>query len=147
MRTVRPSRDAVPKPEGDPSRHLGRLELERRLETLTPPKDVGKLALIVVRRENGQPLSLLGDNFLVELDLSLGNLPTGSRLRLGEAVLQVTPEPHTGCAKFRQRFGKDALRLTADPRFRNQRLRGIYAKVVRSGEVTRGDPIEVVSRG
>jgi hypothetical protein len=95
---------------------------------------------------NGQPLSLFGDNLLIDLDLSLANLPTGSRLRLGPALLEVTPEPHNGCLKFRQRFGADALRLTADRRFRDLRLRGIYMKVVEEGEVGLGDPIEVLSR-
>ncbi len=95
---------------------------------------------------NGQPLTLFGDNLLVDLDLSRANLPTGSRLRVGGAVLEVTPEPHDGCAKYRQRFGGDALRITADPRFRDQRLRGIYVKVVEGGEVAVGDPIEVTSR-
>ena len=57
---------------------------------------------------NGQSLSLFGDNLLVDLDLSVANLPAGSRLRLGSALLEVTPEPHTGCLKFRQRFGGDA---------------------------------------
>jgi MOSC domain-containing protein YiiM len=96
---------------------------------------------------NGQPLFLFGDNLLVDLDLSLANLPTGSRLRLGAAQLEVTPEPHTGCAKFRQRFGADALRFTADRRFRHLRLRGIYLKVVDAGEVALGDSIEVLTRG
>jgi MOSC domain-containing protein YiiM len=96
---------------------------------------------------NGQPLPLFGDNLVVDLDLSLENLPTGSQLRLGGALLEVTPEPHTGCLKYRQRFGKDALRLTADPRFRDMRLRGIYVKVVEAGEVAVGDAIEVLRRG
>jgi hypothetical protein len=96
---------------------------------------------------NGQPLALAGDNLFVDLDLSLANLPAGSRLIVGAALLEVTPKAHNGCAKFRQRFGADALRLTADERFRPLRLRGIYARVVQPGEVAVGDPIEVVSRG
>ena len=96
---------------------------------------------------NGQPLSLFGDNLLVDLDLSLENLPTGSRLRLGGSVLEVTPEPHTGCTKYRQRFGKDALRATADRRFRDLRLRGLYVKVIEDGAVSVGDLVEVVDRG
>jgi MOSC domain-containing protein YiiM len=96
---------------------------------------------------NGQPLSLFGDNLLVDLDVSLDNLPTGSRLRLGTALLEVTPEPHTGCAKFKRRVGEAALRLTADPRYRPLRLRGIYVKVVETGEAAVGDAIEVLSRG
>ncbi len=81
------------------------------------------------------------------IDLSVENLPTGSRLRLGGALLEVTPEPHTGCLKFRQRFGKDSLRLTADRRLRDERLRGIYVKVVEAGEVAVVDTLEVLSRG
>jgi MOSC domain-containing protein YiiM len=96
---------------------------------------------------NGQPLTLFGDNLFVELDLSVANLPPGSRLRVGSALLEVTPEPHNGCAKFRQRFGDAALRLTADPRFRSLRLRGLYARVVADGEIACGDAIEVTHRG
>lgn len=96
---------------------------------------------------NGQPLSLFGDNLLVDLDLSFANLPAGSRLKLGACLLEVTPEPHNGCAKFKRRFGDAALRLTADPRYRPLRLRGIYVKVIESGPVAVGDSIEVLSRG
>ena len=95
---------------------------------------------------NGQPLTLPGDNLLVDLDLSVANLPTGSRLAVGGATLEVTAEPHNGCLKFRQRFGGDALRLTAQPSHRDQRLRGIYVKVVEPGEVAVGDAIQVLSR-
>lgn len=96
---------------------------------------------------NGQPLSLMGDNLLVDLDLSLENLPAGSRLRVGAAILEVTPAPHDGCRKFKQRFGGDALRMTAAPQHRELRLRGLYAKVVEEGAVTPGNPIEIISRG
>jgi len=95
---------------------------------------------------NGQPIELAGDNLFVDLDLSVANLPLASRLRAGGVLLEVTPKPHTGCLKFRQRFGEDALRLTAAERFRDQRLRGIYLRVVEAGEVAVGDAIEVVSR-
>jgi MOSC domain-containing protein YiiM len=95
---------------------------------------------------NGQSLTLFGDNLLVDLDLSTENLPPGSRIRIGGATLEVTPEPHNGCAKFRQRFGGEALRLTADKRLRNQHLRGIYFRVIEAGPVAVGDPIEVFLR-
>jgi MOSC domain-containing protein YiiM len=95
---------------------------------------------------NGQPLTLFGDNLLVDLDLSAGNLPIGSRLQLGGAVLEVTEKPHTGCAKFRQRFGADALRLTAAPHLKDLRLRGLYLKVVQDGRIALRDPITILCR-
>jgi len=60
---------------------------------------------------NGQPLTVFGDNVFLELDLSADNLPTGSRVRIGRATLEVTAKPHNGCRKFAARFGHDALRL------------------------------------
>ena len=97
---------------------------------------------------NGQPLDLFGDNLIVDLALDVGNLPPGSRLRLGkEVVLQVTDKPHTGCSKYRARFGADALTAISREDRRELRLRGIHLEVVRSGTVAVGDPIVVVSRG
>lgn len=85
-----------------------------------------------------------GDNLYVDLDLSQSHLPTGARVRIGTAVLEVTPEPHTGCKKFRARFGLDALRwINAAPN-RPQRLRGLHAEVIEGGEVSVGDEIVVL---
>jgi MOSC domain-containing protein YiiM len=95
---------------------------------------------------NGQPLSLFGDNLLVELDLSPANLPTGTQLRVGTALCEVTPQPHTGCGKFAARFGQDAREVTAAPAFQDRRLRGLYIRVLEPGEVGPGDPIRVLSR-
>jgi len=88
---------------------------------------------------NGQPVALAGDQLFVDLDLSAENLPPGTRLRAGTALLEVTPKPHTGCRKFSARFGPDALRLTEELRPLN--LRGIYLKVVEAGELAVGDPL------
>ncbi|MCB9765775.1 MAG: hypothetical protein H6739_38730 [Alphaproteobacteria bacterium] len=93
---------------------------------------------------NGQPLSLPGDNLLVELDLSLDNLPAGVRLAVGTAELEVTAEPHDGCTLFRERFGGPALKLTAHADYKALRLRGIHARVVRDGEVCPGDAVVVL---
>ncbi len=95
---------------------------------------------------NGQPLALFGDNLFLDLDLSVENLPAGSRLRVGAATLEVTPEPHDGCHQFRDRFGADALRLVARRETRDRNLRGIYLRVVESGAVRVGDAVEVLSR-
>jgi len=95
---------------------------------------------------NGQPLSVFGDNLFVCLDLSGDNLPVGSRLRVGSAVLEVTAKPHNGCRKFAARFGHDALQLVSKPDLRSRNLRGIYMRVVEAGTVDRGAPVEVLSR-
>jgi len=95
---------------------------------------------------NGQPLTLFGDNLFFELDLSVANLPIGSQVRAGDAILEVTPQPHNGCQKFHARFGPEALRFVSKPDLRNRNLRGIYMRVVQSGEVSVGDPVEVIVR-
>ena len=79
--------------------------------------------------------ALAGDQLYVDLDLSAANLPPGTRLALGSAVVEVTDQPHTGCKKFAERFGTDALRFVNSPHGRELRLRGINAKVVRPGRI------------
>ena len=82
---------------------------------------------------------LAGDQILVDMDLSLSNLPTGTRLSLGTAVLEVSAKPHTGCAKFAQRFGLDAAKwINSDAELR---LRGINAIVVTAGTCSVGDVV------
>jgi hypothetical protein len=95
---------------------------------------------------NGQPVEIAGDNLFVELDLSDANLPVGSRLRVGTALLEVSPKPHNGCAKFRARFGADALRFVSEKTTRSQNYRGVYWRVIEAGDVSAADPIEVLSR-
>jgi len=95
---------------------------------------------------NGQPLTLFGDNLLVELDISAANLPCGSRLRVGEAIVEVTPKPHNGCSKFEARFGADALRFVGPGLDRPRNLRGVYWRVVDAGEVEVGCSVRVISR-
>ena len=95
---------------------------------------------------NGQPLGLFGDNLFLDLDLAAANLPIGSRLRAGAAVLEVTPKAHNGCRKFKSRFGDDALRFVAEAERRHLNLRGIYLRVVADGEVGVGDAVEVIAR-
>jgi MOSC domain-containing protein YiiM len=181
-------------PTGDVARHRSRAELEAALRALPAgPADAGKLALVVLRRPDGeretpervrltpeaglpgdgwsrrpprdpqaqlavmrrdvaeliaagQSLTLFGDNLFVDLDVSAANLPVGSRLRVGGAIVEVTPKPHNGCSKFKSRFGQDALFLVQAPPTRDQNLRGIYWRVVEAGEVGRGDAIQVLSR-
>lgn len=84
---------------------------------------------------------LAGDQLYVDLDLSPENLPAGSRLRIGGAVVEVTAQPHTGCAKFVERFGEDAMRFVNGGIGRTLRLRGVNAKVVAAGQVRHGDRV------
>jgi len=85
--------------------------------------------------------ALAGDQIYVDLDISEANLPAGTRLSLGSAVIEVTPEPHTGCVKFMSRFGKDAHRFVNTKPYRHLRLRGLNAKVIEPGTVSSGDTI------
>jgi hypothetical protein len=87
---------------------------------------------------------LAGDQLYVDLDLSQENLPAGARLAIGDAILEVSPAPHTGCAKFSARFGSDALKWTNTPRGRELRMRGMNAMVVRGGTVRAGDEVRVL---
>lgn len=178
-----------------PSHHLPLAELEARFNSLpAPPKDSGRVALLVSRRDdgvrdtparirltpehgmpgdkwgrrlplnpdaqltvmrraiaellaNGQPLTVFGDNLFVDFDISAANLPTGTRLRVGDALIEVSPKAHNGCSKFQARFGDDALRFVQAKLTRDQNFRGIYWKVVEPGDVSVGATIEVLSRG
>lgn len=108
--------------------------------------------ITVMRRDiiellgNGQPLTVPGDNLVVDLDLSDANLPAGTRLRVGAAVVEVTPEPHNGCSKFRARFGDDALRFVQARETRHLNLRGIHFRVIEAGEIAVGSAVTVLSR-
>lgn len=85
--------------------------------------------------------SLAGDQLYVDLDLSEDNLPSGTRLEVGTAVIEVTAEPHTGCGKFAARFGTDAVAFVNSPEGRRLRLRGLNARVVRPGAIRVGDAV------
>lgn len=85
--------------------------------------------------------ALAGDQLHLDLDMSEANLPPGTRLALGTALIEITAEPHRGCAKFAERFGGDAMRLVNSPEGRSLHLRGVNAKVVTPGVVRRGDAV------
>jgi len=85
--------------------------------------------------------ALAGDQLYVDLDLSLANLPPGSRVQIGSAVIEFSEAPHTGCAKFSARYGVDALRFVNSPTGRELRLRGANCRVVQGGRIRVGDVI------
>jgi len=84
---------------------------------------------------------LAGDQLYVDLDLGVANLPAGTQLAVGDAVIEVTVPAHTGCAKFSARFGSEALRFVNSPDGRALRLRGLNARVVRPGTIRQGDAV------
>jgi MOSC domain-containing protein YiiM len=90
---------------------------------------------------------LAGDNLIVDLDLSADNLPAGTRLRVGSALLEITAVPHKGCRKFAARFGVDATRFVNSREGTRLRLRGIYARIVEPGVIGVGDAIEKLRGG
>jgi len=99
------------------------------------------IALLARKKERW---ALAGDQLYMDLDLSAENVPPGTRLSLGEAVIEVTDQPHTGCKKFAARFGLDALKFISSPVGKQLQLRGINAKVIRSGAIRIGDTVKKV---
>jgi len=85
---------------------------------------------------------LAGDQLFIDMDVSQENLPPGTRLALGSAVIEVTDQPHTGCKKFAARFGLDALKLVNSPVGKQLQLRGVNAKVAQPGVIRVGDLVK-----
>jgi len=101
------------------------------------------IALLAQARERWP---LAGDQLYVDMDLSSANLPPGTRLAIGSALIEVTAQPHTGCHKFRARFGEDALKFVNSPLGKLLHLRGINAKVVQAGVIRVGDQLRKTQR-
>lgn len=93
---------------------------------------------VAVTRERWQ---LAGDQIYVDMDISHANLPAGTRIQVGDAVLEISETPHTGCAKFASRFGKEALRFANVGVGKTHRFRGVNAFIVEPGRFQMGDKI------
>ena len=100
-------------------------------------------AIALVARDRGR-WPLAGDQLYIDLDLSDENLPPGTRLALGSAVIEVTAQPHTGCNKFVARFGLDAMKFVNSTVGKQLRLRGINARVVQPGVIRVGDAVRKI---
>lgn len=87
---------------------------------------------------------LAGDQLVVDFDLSEANIPPGTQLAIGSAIIEVTTQPHTGCQKFVARFGRDAMLFVNSPVGKQLHLRGINARVVQPGTIRRGDEVRKV---
>lgn len=82
---------------------------------------------------------LAGDQLYLDMDLSEENVPAGTRVSLGSAIIEVTPPPHLGCQKFVARFGLDAVKFVNSPVGRELHLRGVNARVIQGGTIRVGD--------
>ena len=98
-----------------------------------------RVADLVAQDKERWPLS--GDQLFADIDLSADNMPPGTRISVGSAILVATDQPHTGCKKFAARFGADALKFISSPVGKELRLRGINCKVVQNGEIKPGDSV------
>jgi hypothetical protein len=99
------------------------------------------IALLAQEQERWQ---LAGDQLYIDMDLSDKNLPAGTRLALGTAVIEITAKPHSGCKKFAARFGLDAIKFVNSPLGKELHLRGLNAKVIQSGSIRVGDTIKKI---
>jgi hypothetical protein len=88
--------------------------------------------------------ALAGDQLYVDFDLSEANVPPGTRLAIGNAVIEITAPPHLGCKKFSARFGPDAMKFVNSPEGKQLHLRGVNAKVVQAGVVRRSDVVRKI---
>ena len=124
------------KARGSPRTPDGKANPEAQITVMN-----SRLLTLVTQSEERWPVA--GDQLVIDMDLSIDNLPPGTRLSIGSAVLEISAKPHTGCEKFEDRFGRDALRFISTPLGRSLRLRGVNTKVVRSGTIRVGDAATV----
>ena len=100
--------------------------------------------IIALLAQDENRWKLAGDQLFIDLDLSDENLSHGTRLAIGSAIIEVTPQPHNGCKKFVERFGLDAMKFVNSPIGKQFHLRGIYAKVVQSGTIRQNDLVKKI---
>lgn len=98
-----------------------------------------RMAALLSPDEHGRALA--GDQLYLDLDLTRENLPVGTRLQVGDAVIEITAKPHTGCKKFSRHFGPEVTRFVNTGEGKRLRLRGACAKVVEGGTIRRGDEV------
>ncbi len=102
--------------------------------------------LIELVAQDKERWSLAGDQLYIDLDLSDDNLPPGTRLAIGSAVIEVSAEPHTGCKKFSARFGVEAMKFVNSPEGKRSHLRGVNTRVIEGGAIRVGDVVRKIAR-
>ncbi len=123
---------------GDCWKNYGNVYLEAQIAIMN-----SRCISLLAQDENSWQLA--GDQLFIDLDLSDENLPHGTKLKIGTAILETTAQPHNGCKKFVERFGLDAMKFVNSPVGKQLHLRGIYAKVVQSGTINKGDTVKKIS--
>jgi hypothetical protein len=98
-------------------------------------------AIALIAGDDRDRWALAGDQLYVDLDLSEDGLPAGTRLSIGDAIIEITAKPHRGCAKFSARFGPEAARFVNTGPGITLNLRGRNAKVIEPGEIRQADKI------
>jgi MOSC domain-containing protein len=99
---------------------------------------------VALMAQSEERWALAGDQLYVDMDLSEANLPTGARLSVGSAILEISAQPHTGCAKFSQRFGVEAHKFVNSQAGKPLRLRGVNTRVVQAGKIQVGDEVKKI---
>ena len=99
------------------------------------------IALIAQQKNRWQ---LAGDQLFIDINLADKNIPAGTRLSIGDAVIEVTAIPHNGCKKFTERFGIDAVNFVNSPVGKELHLRGVNAKIIKSGKINVGDMVKKI---
>jgi MOSC domain-containing protein YiiM len=117
-----------------PSKKTGAPNLEQQVTIMS-----SRAIAAIVPDRNDWPNA--GDQLYVDFDLSAENVPPGTRLQVGTAILEVSSHPHRGCAKFTKRFGSDATAWVNTEVGRALNLRGVNTQVITAGEARRGDAI------
>ncbi|MBT3343068.1 MAG: MOSC domain-containing protein [Gemmatimonadetes bacterium] len=123
-----------------------------RGQSSNPPRDPNPEAQLTLMNSRAADLiclnkdrwPLAGDQLYVDLDIGPDNAPAGTRLQIGETIIEVTAEPHTGCKKFVERFGMDAMTFVNSPEGKQKCTRGINTKVIQAGTIRVGDRITKV---
>jgi len=83
-----------------------------------------------------------GDPVIADIDVTHANMPVGTLLQLGTAVVRVSDAFNDACVKWKVRYGVEAKEwVVAHPELR---LRGILCSIEQDGEVRLGDVIRKI---
>jgi hypothetical protein len=83
-----------------------------------------------------------GDPIVADLDMTDANMPPGTLIQAGTAILRVSDEWNNGCVKWKARYGADAAAwITAQPQLR---LRGLLCSVEQDGVLHVTDRLHIL---